>query len=641
MPAALAGVQSDAALARLVGLGDQRAFEVLYQRYRDQLHRYCASQLRHREDSEEALQATMFNAYRWLSTGVRDLQVRPWLYRIAYNECINVLRRRREHEPLSSAELPDGVEVGERAELKEGLRQLWADLDALPLPQRSALVLRELSGLTHDEIGRCIDAPAGVAKQLIYEARQSLQEFGEGRELACADVRRRLSDGDGRVLKARKLGAHLRACSGCRQFRTSLRARKRKLVALFPPLPLIAGERILVAILGSGGSGGAVAGGAALVGGAPAGVAAIVLKAAPIGAIALIGGAGVPAALEDRPPPLRPPAVASYTASRPSPLHQGTVVVARRLEIGLAAPAAVRRTSTSPPEPAGSPPGAQAADPAAAGGIPPAPAGAAPPPPVPAPSQAPPPPAPAPAVAAEVQPSLAEQLQTLLTNVAALRGTNVTWTGQSGITTVNAASSWDAALASAAQRMAAQQAAWAKLAAAARAGSGSTSPTSSPSPPSTTAPPSSWGSTDWTRMMDWTTWAGTGSSKPSAPSNPPPAPATPPPSSPTSPPSAGPPPPPPPSSPPSEPSAQPPPPPSSSPSSPPSAEAPPPPPPSPSSEPGAEPPPPPPPSSPPSEPPPPPPPPSDPSAQPPPPPPPPPPDWSQPSYWSTPVPAWP
>src|SRR5438552_10916712 len=63
VPAVLAGAQSDAALARIVGLGDQRAFELLYQRYRDQLHRYCASQLRQREDAEEALQATMLNAY--------------------------------------------------------------------------------------------------------------------------------------------------------------------------------------------------------------------------------------------------------------------------------------------------------------------------------------------------------------------------------------------------------------------------------------------------------------------------------------------------------------------------------------------------------------------------------------------------
>src|SRR6266545_6824766 len=92
LPLAPLGVLSDQALARRVGTGDQRAFEALYGRFKDQLYRYCMSLLRQPQDAEEALQAAMVNAYGALATrGERELNVKPWLYRITHNECMNVL----------------------------------------------------------------------------------------------------------------------------------------------------------------------------------------------------------------------------------------------------------------------------------------------------------------------------------------------------------------------------------------------------------------------------------------------------------------------------------------------------------------------------------------------------------------------
>src|ERR1041385_4843971 len=85
---------SDQALARRAGAGDERAFEVLYGRFKDPLYRYCMALLRQPQDAEEALQAAMVNAYRALLTqGRRELQVKPWLYRITHNECVNIARR--------------------------------------------------------------------------------------------------------------------------------------------------------------------------------------------------------------------------------------------------------------------------------------------------------------------------------------------------------------------------------------------------------------------------------------------------------------------------------------------------------------------------------------------------------------------
>src|SRR5438132_568850 len=115
LPLAPFGMLSDQALARRVGAGDQRAFEALYRRFKDPLYRYCMALVRQPQDAEEALQAAMVNAYRALATqGERELAVKPWLYRITHNECVNVLRRRVAHHELSGAEESPDAGVPER-----------------------------------------------------------------------------------------------------------------------------------------------------------------------------------------------------------------------------------------------------------------------------------------------------------------------------------------------------------------------------------------------------------------------------------------------------------------------------------------------------------------------------------------------
>jgi RNA polymerase sigma factor (sigma-70 family) len=287
------GVLSDAALTRRVAEGDQRAFEQLYTRYRDQLYRYCAALLRGTEDAEDALQAAMTGAYRALARGDRvgEMAVRAWLYRITHNECVNIMRRRVASEELTGAEAAIGGGVADRAEMAAEVRQLTADLAALAPRPRSALIMRELSGLSHEEIGQSLGATPAVAKQLIYEARAALEELAEGRALPCADVRRTLSDGDRRALRGRRLNAHLTACAGCRAFRDRLDSRSRVLASFAPALPAMAGQRILEAVFGSvaAGGGGIVAVSAAASGGA---VSALAVKAAAIAGAGALAGAG-------------------------------------------------------------------------------------------------------------------------------------------------------------------------------------------------------------------------------------------------------------------------------------------------------------------------------------------------------------
>jgi RNA polymerase sigma factor (sigma-70 family) len=210
----------------------QAEFAALYERHHKALYRYCRSIVRHEEDAQDALQSTMTRAYAALQERPHDFDLRPWLFRIAHNESVSILRRRRPTQELD-AELAALGGVDERAELQETLRIFRQDLADLPERQRSALVLRELNGLRPAEIAALLDTTPGAVKQTLLEARRALARCHEGRETPCFDVQRALMDGDGRVLRGRGLRAHLRSCTGCRRFRDDV---KRRRFGLLPAL---------------------------------------------------------------------------------------------------------------------------------------------------------------------------------------------------------------------------------------------------------------------------------------------------------------------------------------------------------------------------------------------------------------------
>lgn len=133
-----------------------------------------------------------------------------------------LLRRHRELPvgAVRTATTAGGVEA--RAELRE----LIDDLGLLTARQRSALVMRELSGLSFEKIGLALEVSPEGAKQAVYEARCALQDLREGRLLDCAEVRTKISADDRRMLRGRRVRSHLRACAGCREFEYEIRSRR-------------------------------------------------------------------------------------------------------------------------------------------------------------------------------------------------------------------------------------------------------------------------------------------------------------------------------------------------------------------------------------------------------------------------------
>jgi RNA polymerase sigma factor (sigma-70 family) len=166
--------QSDARLVDLVRAGHASAFEAIVQRYRKPLLGYC-SRLLPASRAEDAVQQTFLKAYQAMVSGDAELNLRPWLYRIAHNASLNLLRQNGwSHEELD--ENFDGVQRPDQAlELRERLREMVAAVNALPERQRDAMLLREIDGLSYEEIAEAMGVGDGAVRQLLHRARATLR----------------------------------------------------------------------------------------------------------------------------------------------------------------------------------------------------------------------------------------------------------------------------------------------------------------------------------------------------------------------------------------------------------------------------------------------------------------------------------
>src|SRR5436305_11581459 len=131
----------DDRLARLAASGDSRAFATIYERYHQPIYRYCYSILHDPDDAADALQNAMLKAMRGLEGSARDIALKPWLFRIAHNEAISLVRRRRPMTALDDAIGPVTHAVDEDAATRERVSQLVSDLKELPERQRGALLM--------------------------------------------------------------------------------------------------------------------------------------------------------------------------------------------------------------------------------------------------------------------------------------------------------------------------------------------------------------------------------------------------------------------------------------------------------------------------------------------------------------------
>lgn len=288
----LLALAADERLVEQVRRGNEEAFAILFERYAPALLAFSRHMLRSREEAEDAVQLTFAAAHRaLLRDPERAVVVKPWLFTIARNRCVSMLRARRE-QPNDLVDLPsDGLshQVEERAEL----RQLLADVRELPAEQRSALLLAEVSDLSHAQVADVLGCEVARVKALVFQARTGLINRQRARDTPCAEIQEQLANLRGGSLRRTPVRLHLHECPACRAYSVEVRKQRQMLAAALPvtPTPGLKASVLTAAGLGGGAAGGGIAAGMSSVAGIFGGGALV--KVAVIGAVA--GGSAIAA----------------------------------------------------------------------------------------------------------------------------------------------------------------------------------------------------------------------------------------------------------------------------------------------------------------------------------------------------------
>ena len=181
--------EQEAAIVRKVLGGDANAFETLVLEYEKNVYNRALRMTGNSEDAADMTQEAFIKAYNSLQSFRGDSKFSVWLYRIVSNVCLDFLRSKNRRPTVSlSVEDDDGedaqLDVADESQSPELLldRKLTRDsvrrgLDSLPPDYRQILLLREIQGLSYDEIAQALSLEVGTVKSRIFRARKRLCTF--------------------------------------------------------------------------------------------------------------------------------------------------------------------------------------------------------------------------------------------------------------------------------------------------------------------------------------------------------------------------------------------------------------------------------------------------------------------------------
>ena len=181
--------EQEAAIVRKVLGGDANAFETLVLEYEKNVYNIALRMTGNSEDAADMTQEAFIKAYNSLQSFRGDSKFSVWLYRIVSNVCLDYMKRKNRRPTVSlSVEDDDGedaqLDVADESQSPELLldRKLTRDsvrrgLDSLPPDYRQILLLREIQGLSYDEIAQALSLEVGTVKSRIFRARKRLCTF--------------------------------------------------------------------------------------------------------------------------------------------------------------------------------------------------------------------------------------------------------------------------------------------------------------------------------------------------------------------------------------------------------------------------------------------------------------------------------
>ncbi len=189
--------ETDLSLVRRVQRGDKGAFDALVLKYQHKVVKLVTRYVRSLAEAEDVAQEAFIKAYRALPQFRGDSAFYTWLYRIAINTAKNAVASRERSPVVYDLDQGDRAEIYElQGRMKDGATPealamteeiratVNAAIESLPEDLRTAIVLRELEGLSYEEIAAAMDCPVGTVRSRIFRAREAidtrLQDVFEG-----------------------------------------------------------------------------------------------------------------------------------------------------------------------------------------------------------------------------------------------------------------------------------------------------------------------------------------------------------------------------------------------------------------------------------------------------------------------------
>ncbi len=179
---------TDAELVERVQRGDKRAFDLLVSKYQNKIFVIIGRFINDQAEVYDVAQETFIKAYRALPNFRGDSAFYTWIYRIAINTAKNYLTARGRRPPASDIDSQEAENYGvgvalrenaspERLLMRDQLQTLIFDtIDELPDDLKTAIKLREIEGLSYEEIAESMDCPVGTVRSRIFRAREAIDE---------------------------------------------------------------------------------------------------------------------------------------------------------------------------------------------------------------------------------------------------------------------------------------------------------------------------------------------------------------------------------------------------------------------------------------------------------------------------------
>ncbi len=177
----------DQELVRRVQHGDKKAFDVLVRKYQQKIVKLISRYVRDQDEALDVAQETFIKAYRALAKFRGESAFYTWLYRIAINTAKNYLVAQSRRPPDTDIDAEDAVQFEGDSKLRETdlpeqlvhrdevERVIYEAIDALPEDLRTAITLRELEGLSYEEIAQAMECPIGTVRSRIFRAREAIE----------------------------------------------------------------------------------------------------------------------------------------------------------------------------------------------------------------------------------------------------------------------------------------------------------------------------------------------------------------------------------------------------------------------------------------------------------------------------------